>query len=340
MTQTRRGARAGWLRLALLLTAACGDGPGAADAASTVAGQTATAGAVAGHAAGAHAGAAGIVASAAGGMPSVAVAGQPAAGSTSSTIAGRTGAPAVVAGSGAAGQSGSAAAGSDATDPAQAGSGGKPADETAMRQPCPASEACKILPLGDSITFGIGYDGGYRVELFERASSDGKKITFTGSQANGPDMVAGAAFPRSHEGHSGWKIDRLRSLVPMPALETPPHIVLLMIGTNDIAQNDDLANAPDRLGALLDDLAMHAPDALVVVASVIPLGSAGGAVQKYNAAIPDLVKERAAAGMFVQFVDQFDGFPTSELGDGVHPNRQGYERMAAVWYAAIGELLR
>jgi lysophospholipase L1-like esterase len=201
------------------------------------------------------------------------------------------------------------------------------------------NDVCKILPLGDSITYGIGFDGGYRVELFKSANSAGKKITFTGSLANGPSMVDGALFPRNNEGHSGWKIDQLVPLIPMPALATPPHIVLLMIGTNDIAQNDDLANAPKRLGALLDKLAMNAPDALIVLATLIPLNSSK-AVETYNAALPELVNKRAAAGMHIQLIDQFKGFPTSELGDGVHPNQQGYKRMAGVWYAAISGLLR
>lgn len=207
--------------------------------------------------------------------------------------------------------------------------------------PCPASpEACKILPLGDSITFGIGFDGGYRVELFRKAVADGKVVTFTGSVMNGPRMVDGMTFPRNNEGHSGWKIDQLVPLIPAPALEMVPHIILLMIGTNDMAQNDDLSEAPQRLGSLLDLLAENAPEALIVVATILPFGGASTAVTTYNAAIPELVEERIAAGKHLLLVDQFDGFPTSELGDGVHPNQQGYARMATVWYEAIKEFLR
>ena len=206
--------------------------------------------------------------------------------------------------------------------------------------PCPAAgEVCKILPLGDSITWGIGYDGGYRVELFRRGLADGKSITFTGSVANGPRDVDGEPFPRNNEGHSGWKIDQLRSLIPAPALQEEPHIVLLMIGTNDVAQNDNLARAPERLGSLIDLLVTNVPDALIVVATLVPLSFGSDGVRTYNAAIPDVVDARAAAGKHVLLVDMFTGFPTSELGDGVHPNQQGYERMAGVWYEAIASLL-
>ncbi|WP_437766747.1 hypothetical protein WMF27_22915 [Sorangium sp. So ce281] len=78
--------------------------------------------------------------------------------------------------------------------------------------PCPTNgEPCKILPLGDSITDGVGVQGGggYRIELFRKARAAGKKITFVGSLMNGPATVDGASFPRAHEGHSGWKIDQI-----------------------------------------------------------------------------------------------------------------------------------
>jgi len=228
-------------------------------------------------------------------------------------------------GAGAAAEAGTAA-------PPQAGSAGGQATDYA---PCPQDAVCKILPLGDSITYGIGYAGGYRVELFRKAQADGKAITFTGSLSNGPNTVDGMPFPKNNEGHSGWKIDQLVPLIPRPALQDPPHIVLLMIGTNDIAQRADLANAPKRLGALLDKLAMEAPTAAIVVATLVPLNGADSAVQSYNAALPGIVQARAAAGMHVTLIDQFKGFPASELGDGVHPNRQGYERMAGTWYEAI-----
>ena len=141
----------------------------------------------------------------------------------------------------------------------------------------------------------------------------------------------------SHFG--GWKIAQLMPLIPSPALQDPPHIVLLMIGTNDIAQNDNLANAPERLGELIDALIEEAPEALIVVAKITPLSFGGSGVGAYNDAIPAVVEERAADGKHVVLVDQFEGFPTSELGDGVHPNQKGYERMAGVWYEAIEDSL-
>jgi hypothetical protein len=89
------------------------------------------------------------------------------------------------------------------------GTTGAPDASTSGYHPCPTDgTACKIMPFGDSITDGYNADtpGGYRVELFRRAHSAGKNITFVGSGWNGPDTVDGAPFPHNHEGHSGWTI--------------------------------------------------------------------------------------------------------------------------------------
>ena len=203
--------------------------------------------------------------------------------------------------------------------------------------PCPATGACKILPLGDSITDGVGVTGGggYRIELFRLARVAGKNLTFVGSLMNGPQMVNNEPFPRMHEGHSGWRINQIDDQVPTPYLNPDPHIILLHIGTNDIAQGQ--ANgAPDRLAALIDQILMDQPNSLLVVAQIIPFNSG---VQTFNAAIPAIVTQRANAGRHIILVDQFTGFPTSELADGVHPNTAGYVRMATKWYAAISSYL-
>jgi hypothetical protein len=256
------------------------------------------------------------------------------AGTMAGSSAGGTGGSAMAGAGGAfggAGQGGKAGA-SGAAGTAGAGGGGSSGFD-----PCPATGPCKILPLGDSITDGIGFSGGYRVELFSRALADDKEITFVGGSMNGPQMVDGQAFPRAHEGHSGWTIQQIDGIVPDPALGVAPHIVLLHIGTNDMYQSPN--GAPDRLGALIDQIVAELPDALLVVSTIIPLPMSSGPVNTFNAAVPGVVNARKDAGKHVLLVDQFTGFPTNELGDGVHPNEAGYARMAGVWYTAISSYL-
>jgi lysophospholipase L1-like esterase len=208
--------------------------------------------------------------------------------------------------------------------------------------PCPpAGTPCKILPLGDSITDGIGTSvrgGGYRVELFSKAVADNKTITFVGGSMNGPDMVAGKPFPRSHEGHSGWTIGRVDTdIIPMPALNPDPHIVLVHLGTNDMYQMP--SGADTRLGMLMDQIISELPNALLVVSSIITYPPEDDDVKAFNAKVPGLVMSRASAGKHVIFVDQYQGFPESELSDGIHPNNAGYDRMGTVWYNAIKSYL-
>ncbi|HEX2657580.1 MAG TPA: GDSL-type esterase/lipase family protein, partial [Polyangia bacterium] len=163
--------------------------------------------------------------------------------------------------------------------------------------PCPttAGTACLVLPLGDSITEGCCKSpmGGYRIELFRQAVTNKKNITFVGSLTNGPPSVGNTTFPQRHEGHGGYTISgggsgALGGTITNSALSTyHPHIVLLKIGTNDINGNIDVANAPTRLGKLIDDIIAGAPSALIVVSSIIPTTNDGTnqRVQTYNAAI-------------------------------------------------------
>src|SRR5206468_738586 len=155
-------------------------------------------------------------------------------GSGGTAGAGRGGAGGGAAGNGAPGGSGGRAANGGA------GGGGSGA-----YNPCPTNgDPCKILPLGDSITHGFAStdDGGYRSPLFKLILAASQKVTFTGSLTNGPTQVSGQTFPRMHEGHDGWTIDPgfstygaggISSLIPSPALNGKPHIILLHIGTND-----------------------------------------------------------------------------------------------------------
>ncbi|WP_437294819.1 SGNH/GDSL hydrolase family protein [Sorangium sp. So ce426] len=257
-------------------------------------------------------------------------------GASSTTATSGSGGGASSSSSSSAGGAGGASSSSSSAAEGTSGSGGSP--DTGF-QPCPATGACKILPLGDSITFGLGFDGGYRVELFHLATQDGHEVTFTGTQqANGPAMVDGKPFPRNHEGISGETIQQIANRIPTPGLREMPHIVLLHAGTNDMYREPNGADA--RLGALIDELIAEAPDALIVVSNIIPFPSGANAVSTYNAKIPALVEARASKGAHVVFVDQFKDFPTSELGDGVHPNKAGYARMAGRWYDAISDYLR
>jgi lysophospholipase L1-like esterase len=219
-------------------------------------------------------------------------------------------------------------------------------------KPCPASGTpCKILPFGDSITRGVksSDDAGYRSQLFKLVVAANQKVTFVGSLTNGPTQVSGQSFPRTHEGHPGWTIDPgyntsgnyggISSLVPSPALNGNPNIILLQIGTNDVFFKDT-SNMSTRLEALIDKIAQHAPDALIVLAQITPLSTANSALTAYNSKIPGIVQSHAAKGQHIIGVDMSKLPVATDLSpDGTHPNDRGYGYMAGIWYAAIENLL-
>ena len=226
--------------------------------------------------------------------------------------------------------------------------------------PCPTDgTVCKIMPFGDSITDGFNTDtpGGYRVELFRLAHSAGKNITFVGSGYNGPNTVDGVAFPHNHEGHSGWTIapegsrSGISTLVSTVMPQYTPHIVLLMIGTNDCIDNYDLTSAPTRLGALIDSIYALLPNVLIIVAQPIPSrgdttkgddAALSARIKTYDDAIPAVVKTRADAGKHILVVDMYTPFnpnKTTLLEDQWHPNLAGYVLLGTQWYNVLQSLI-
>jgi hypothetical protein len=230
---------------------------------------------------------------------------------------------------GGAGNAGSPAAGSGGS----AGSGGD-------FDPCPATDPCKILPLGDSITFGIQYEGAYRVELFHKALADGKKLTYVGSQSNGPSMVDNTPFPKNHEGHSGYTIDQMKPFAMTTDVQYMPNIITLHIGTND-TYGSTPSGAPMRLQALVDLITSTYPDTLLVVAKIVPYPSQAANVKLINDSIPDTVSSRAMQGKHVIMADCFTGFMTSSMlsSDSIHPNQTGYNFMGDQFYSVISKYL-
>ncbi|TDV57320.1 cellulose binding domain-containing protein [Actinophytocola oryzae] len=191
----------------------------------------------------------------------------------------------------------------------------------------------RVMPLGDSITDGFGVPGAYRTGLWQRFVNADYRVDFVGSGYNGPSNLG----DHDHEGHSGWRIDQIDAAVVAWLRTYTPHTVLLHIGTNDIIQNRDLANAPARLSTVVDKITATAPDAEVFVATLIPLGDATqeANVRAFNAAVPGIVQSKVNAGRKVHLVDMHSAVSAADLYDGIHPSAAGHDKMAAAWYAAL-----
>jgi len=128
----------------------------------------------------------------------------------------------------------------------------------------------RILPLGDSITYGASVPGGYRLPLHQLLTNAGFNVDFLGTQTGNP--AAGLPDP-DHEGHSGWRIDQIDSIILAVFSQiADSDVILLLIGTNDYGQNNDTAHATNRLEALIARMATNRPFAKIIVANLTHRG--------------------------------------------------------------------
>ena len=232
----------------------------------------------------------------------------------------------------------------------------------------------RILPLGNSITFGWNYEfvtstddhtgdlAGYENQLWNLLRGDNYDFDFIGSELSGynkfPDYQNGG-FP-------GIKISDLKYILehgenpkfsPYDKITSPdaylnvytPDIVLLHIGTNNVGGT--AATDASTLSNLLDDIFnssynSNASYTWVVLALVLnsPDASSSSYYQALNNEIITMANSKINSGNRILIVNMYDipGFDYTiggDLSDEVHPNYSGYSKMANVWYGALKIIL-
>jgi lysophospholipase L1-like esterase len=149
-----------------------------------------------------------------------------------------------------------------------------------------------IMPLGDSITAGVGSAAGtgWRDDLAILLSDAGVVADFVGSQS-APDQLG-----LEHEGHSGWRIDQINTHVVEWMAATTPDVVLLDIGSNDYVHRFNTATAPARLSTLISCILDASPTVRVVVAKLlIPAGARADGIRTYNSLMAGIVASKGPA---------------------------------------------
>lgn len=218
----------------------------------------------------------------------------------------------------------------------------------------PSVSLGNIMPMGDSITegnTGLGYiPGGYRQSLYVHLTGDGYAPKFVGSSTVNSNTTLTATDNAGHNGYSGYRIDQIdNGVVNSNWMNANPDVVLLQIGTNDIAQNYNLSTAADRLDTLIGDMVARKPNARIVVAKIPGCQdhALDGQVQVYNAAIAQKVAARAQLGQNVSTIDMYSemnfAHQTNAQGqslyaDSWHPSQSGYDVMGATWANAVETL--
>lgn len=194
------------------------------------------------------------------------------------------------------------------------------------------------MPLGASITFGVGSSqgNGYREFLRESLQGAGYKVTYVGSQHNGP------MTNNDNEGFPGLRIsqvlnDHAKADVPI----YKPNLYTINVGTNDAVQNFKIDEAGKRMDELLDFLWTATPDANVVLSTLVRNKDANtdARVVKINKQFEDLVSRRKSNGNSkIALADMHgsDGPQDADINsDGTHPNDTGFKKMSNIWFDAI-----
>ncbi len=157
-----------------------------------------------------------------------------------------------------------------------------------------SGQPVKIMPLGDSITYGLfgngepcdpatstcdnnyfpreeGYITGYRLPLYNTLTGSGYNIDFVGSLQVGASVMADP----DNEGHPGYKADDIDPNLSIKQnifnwlTTNPADVVLLHIGTNEIFDGDE---NPQEVGAILDEIDKYSEDTTVLLARIIKGG--------------------------------------------------------------------
>jgi lysophospholipase L1-like esterase len=197
------------------------------------------------------------------------------------------------------------------------------------------ADPVKIMPLGDSITFGVGSTdlNGYRKPLYQALTTAGYNFDFVGSLTNG-DFLA-----PHHEGHEGWHADAVDTnsdilgQVYSWLTANPADIVLLHIGTNDISVGGQNAN---EVSGILDEIDRFSIDTKVILALIIDRQTHSSATTQFNIDVYNMAQNRIAADDDIIIVDMEHALNyATDMYDNLHPNDVGYAKMADIWYNAL-----
>lgn len=214
-----------------------------------------------------------------------------------------------------------------------------PAAPRAGAQNSAACAAVRIMPLGDSITYGTGSgpvygdsgtSTGYRQALYRSLVNAGYNVNFVGSQATG--QLATPAFDVDHEGHPGWSANQVRYNVYTWLQNNPADVVLLHIGTNALQPTSTVTDVE----SILDEIDRFNPQTLVILARIINQDPTNSSVTTFNTNLQTMANQRIANGdnLVVVNMESALSYP-GDLYNRLHPNDSGYAKMAAVWFTAL-----
>lgn len=163
-----------------------------------------------------------------------------------------------------------------------------------------------------------------------------------------PEFFAGK--PYINRGISGQTTPQMLVRFRPDVINLKPKVVVILAGTNDIAGN----TGPSTLEMIMDNLISMAELAKtnnikVVLSSVLPAFDypwkpglePAGKIVKLNAMIKEYAAKNGIVYLdyFTAMADERNGLSKENSGDGVHPNKAGYQIMEPLAEEAIKKAL-
>lgn len=183
----------------------------------------------------------------------------------------------------------------------------------------------ELLLVGDSITHGWDNPGAKEAKV--KYLDEWKWVNF------------GISGDRTQ--HVLWRIAN----APMNAIK--PKACMVMIGTNNIGQQQDVESpkdAADGVKAIVVELQKHYPDMKILVLHVFPRGATKDdpkrmKVDEINSYLPELLKGMKNVELLNindKFLDADGNLSKDIMPDLLHPNAKGYE----IWGATVNPVLK
>ena len=215
----------------------------------------------------------------------------------------------------------------------------------------------RVMPLGDSITKGYpicsDHPGpsldctGYREDLWNSLVGAGHSVEFVGGL--GAEYQYQYSYDNDHEGHGGKTAGFIKDNVYGYLVDNPADIVLLHIGTNNFSGSppydpDDVVADVNGILNRIDNYENNkGKEVWVILAKIIKrleTTEKEQAVEDFNDALQTMANGRISGGdkIFVVDMESALNYP-DDLPDELHPNTTGYSKMAAVWFAAIEQVI-
>jgi lysophospholipase L1-like esterase len=197
------------------------------------------------------------------------------------------------------------------------------------------ADAARILLVGDSITNGFNIPGGYRAILWnELVRERGFMVDFVGERTDNPSADL---RDFDHQGVNSITATQTLAGIAGVAQRTAPDLALVMIGTNDVAfEQNAVATTPGEILDILRALDAANPAIQVFLATITPRDNAAfqPQIDAINAALPGIIAQAQSEGIAVSLVSMA-AVTAGELVDGVHPNLSGTTDIATAWLNAL-----